>query len=277
MTHQLSITTDYCKDLGCPEPYLKKISKAGFTHVHWCHQWDTDFIYSKSEISQIAIWLKKYNLKVLDLHASDGKEKNWVSLTEHKRKIGVELVKNRIYMANKLSCGVIILHFQREPNKGSEKKKYWEVLYKSLDELQLYAKKYNVKIALENYENEDCCEIKKLLSEYNSDFLGLCYDSGHGNIGNGLKILEELRNRLISIHLHDNDGKTDEHKLLFSGTTDWDKLAQIIAGSSYKNCISMEVNMKNSNVSNESIFLSEAYENGLKFTKMVRGYSCGNL
>ena len=273
MVLQLSITTDYFKDTGNPEPYLKKISEAGFTHVHWCHEWNTDFIYSESEINKIITWLEKYNLKVLDLHASEGKENNWLSKDESCRTAGVELIKNRIYMANKLSCEVIILHFKREPSNKSEKQEYWDILHKSLNKLKPYAQKHNVKIALENYSNEDYKEIKKLFSEYDSNFLGLCYDSGHGNIGNGLKNFEKLKDRLISIHLHDNDGKTDQHKLLFSGTIDWNKLAKILAKSSYKKCISMEIRTINSNISNEAIFLSKAYATGLKFSKLIENYS----
>ena len=269
MVLALSITTDYFKDIGNPEPYLKKISEAGFTYIHWCHEWNTDFIYSESDINEIITLLEKYNLKVLDLHASEGKENNWISKNESLRIAGIKLVKNRIYMANKLSCDVIILHFKREPNNESKKLLYWDILHKSLNELKPYAKKHNVKIALENYCNEDSKEIKKLFSEYDSNFLGLCYDSGHGNIGDGLKMLEKLKDRLISIHLHDNDGKKDQHKLLFSGTVDWNKLAKILTKSSYEKCISMEVNMKNSNISNEASFLSKTHSTGLKFSKLL--------
>ena len=273
MKHQLSITTDYIKDTGSPEPYLKRISETNFSHVPWCHEWNTDYLYSESEISQITIWLKKYNLKILDIHASSGKEKDFLSPDEHIRKAGVELVKNRISMANKLSCDVIILHFQREPNIDSENKKYWRILYKTFDELTTHAKSHNVQIALENFQNEDCHEIKALLSKYGPDVLGLCYDSGHGNIGNGLKHLDELKNRLISIHLHDNDGKTDQHQLLFSGTVDWDRLAKIIALSSYDKCISTEIRMDGSGISDESLFLSKAHAAGLKFSEMMHKYS----
>ncbi|MCK5043614.1 sugar phosphate isomerase/epimerase [Candidatus Pacearchaeota archaeon] len=274
MVVELAITTDYFKDSGNPEPYLKKISEAGFTHVHWCFEWDTDYIYPKSEINKIITLLKKYNLKVLDLHASEGKENNWISQNEFIRTAGIKLIKNRVYMANKLSCGAIILHFKREPINEFEKQKYWDVLHKSLNELKPYALKYNVKIALENYKHEDCKEIKKLLSEYNSNFLGLCYDSGHGNIGDGINVLKELKDSLISIHLHDNNGKTDQHTFLFSGTVDWNELAKILAKSSYKKEISMEVNMRNSNMSDEKLFLSKAYSTGLKFSKLIETYSC---
>ncbi|MCG2717971.1 MAG: sugar phosphate isomerase/epimerase [Nanoarchaeota archaeon] len=273
MDLELSINTDYLEDIGDPKPSLKKISEAGFTYVHWCHEWDTDFIYSESEINRIITLLEKYNLKVLDLQASEGKKNNWVSKNESLRIAGIKLVKNRIYMANKLSCDVIVLHFKREPSNESEKQKYWDILHKSLNELKPYAQKHNVKIALENYGHEDCHEIKKLFSEYDSNFLGLCYDSGHGNMRDGLKTLEKLKDRLVCIHLHDNDGKTDQHKLLFSGTIDWNKLAKILVKSSYKKCISLEVSMENANILDETIFLSKAYATGLKFSKLVENYS----
>ena len=47
----LSITTDYAKDTGDPSPYLKRIADAGFSHIHWCHHWSTDFISPKEKIS----------------------------------------------------------------------------------------------------------------------------------------------------------------------------------------------------------------------------------
>ena len=75
----LSETTSYMKNSGSPEPYLRKIAEAGFSHVHWGHQWDTDFLYSKSEIDQIRTWLKECGLQMLNLHGSAGVEKKWDS------------------------------------------------------------------------------------------------------------------------------------------------------------------------------------------------------
>ena len=80
---QLSMTTDFVRDKGNPEPYLRRIADAGFSHVHWCHQWNTDFLYSRPEIEQIRAWLAGCGLQTLDLHASAGVEKNWASLLEH--------------------------------------------------------------------------------------------------------------------------------------------------------------------------------------------------
>ena len=45
----LSMTSDYVTETGCPEPYLRRIAEAGFSRVHWCHQWNTDFLYADCE------------------------------------------------------------------------------------------------------------------------------------------------------------------------------------------------------------------------------------
>ncbi len=271
MTLELSIATDYITDIGNPEPYLQKISKAGFTHVLWCHEFNTDHLYSDTEIDEISGWLNEYDLKILDLHASEGKEKYWLSSEAHKRKLGLELVKNRIDMANELSCDTIMLHFGHESDI-SHNKSYWSRLCSSLNELEPYAREQGVKIALENPKfHIDYDEIIKTFSEYQPDFLGFCYDSGHGNIEHDLPLLEALADRLISVHLNDNNGIASQHKLPFSGTVKWEELAGILARSSYNKCISMEVIMTNHpEITEEELFLSEAYQTGEKFTKMVQ-------
>jgi sugar phosphate isomerase/epimerase len=104
------MTTDYASDRGRPEPYLARIAAAGFTHVHWCHHWASDFVYNRPEIAQIRRWLADCGLAVLDIHASAGQEKRWGSKEEYERLAGVELVANRLEMAAELGAGSIVLH-----------------------------------------------------------------------------------------------------------------------------------------------------------------------
>ena len=56
----LSITADYLTSQGCPEPYLRRIAGAGFSHVHWAYHFNTDFTYSRYEVDRIEAWLKEY-------------------------------------------------------------------------------------------------------------------------------------------------------------------------------------------------------------------------
>ncbi|MBA4388020.1 MAG: hypothetical protein C0404_08570 [Verrucomicrobia bacterium] len=259
MIVQLSITTDYRADTGNPEPYLRRIADAGFTHVHWCHHWNTDFVYSMAEISRIGEWLSELGLKLLDLHGSVGPEKNWFSGREYERLAGVELVRNRIEMTARLGGDAVVMHTPNEP--GSDP------LRRSLDEIRGYAAERKVRLAIENGRFE---AIRPLLKEYGPEYVGICYDSGHGNMdAGGIDELRLVKDRLICIHLHDNDGTADQHKPLFSGSVHWPALARIVAESSYKKPVSMECSMRNAGFEEETAFLDHAFRTGARFARMV--------
>jgi len=262
---QLSITSDYCTDDGSPQPYLKRIAEAGFTHTHWCHEWCTDHLYTPSEIKQAQRWLEEYGLKLLNLHGSNGVKKNWSSILENERQAGVELVENRIRMTAELGGDVVIMH-TGSPAQGQETA-FWRQLRRSLDELEPVTRQAGVRIAV---ENGGWAIIASLIKEYPPDYVGICYDCGHGNYGDGnLELLDASKERLIAIHLHDNNGRSDQHNLPFTGTVDWEKLAGIIAASSYSKCVNLESCMKESGIRDESEFLARAFESGLRISQMV--------
>ncbi len=263
----LSITSDYAADTGCPEPYLRAIADHGFTHVHWCHHWNTDFLYADCEIEQIDKWMKEYGLKLTDLHASDGKEKRWYSPREYERQAGVELIKNRIAMTARLGADVIIMHQGAPPADEQGAATYWQQLFRSLDDLQPFARQHGVRIAI---ENGVFANIRRVFASYPADYVGLCYDCGHGNISkDGLDETDALKDRLLSLHLHDNDGNGDQHKPLFTGTVDWPRLATVIATSGYRKWVSMETSTRNAGFDDEGAFLDHVFETGTRFAAMV--------
>jgi len=267
----LAMTTDYAgMTKWSPGPYLRGIAEAGFSHVHWCHQWNTDFIYTEPEIGQIARWLDEYGLQLLDLHASHGVEKKWLSIFEYERLAGVELVKNRLDMTARLGGQAIVIHISYSVEEDREKDFSMLQLRRSLDALEPFAARCNVRIAI---ENGTFVRIHELLADYSPEFLGLCYDSGHGNVldgGSGLDHLDRCKGRLIALHLHDNDGTADQHNPIFSGTVDWPRLARIIAESSYDKCVSMESNMSGFAIRDEAEFLSLSFETGMRFQRMIQ-------
>jgi len=264
---ELSITTDYVSDHGDPSPCLRRIADAGFTHVHWCHQWSTDFAYSRYEIAQIKRWLREFGLKLLDLHGTTGREKNWASDIEWVRRSGVELARNRIAMTARLGAGVVVQHLNADTVTSPVRR--------SLDELQPYARRLGVRLAIENTGRFDV--LTAIFGLYGPDYIGLCYDSGHANLsgGGGAAALEPLRDRLIAVHLHDNDATGDQHKLPFMGSVDWQRLMPLIGSSAYRKCLSLEVSMPNSGFAEDAPFLQEAHRVGEKLVGMIGQQSSG--
>jgi sugar phosphate isomerase/epimerase len=266
----LSVATDYIKDAGDPGPYLRNIAEAGFSHIHWCHEWNTDYLYSKKSVGRIKRCMKAVGLKLLDLHASAGNKKNWGSAKDQVRCAGVELVRNRIAMAAELGADVIVLHVAAKHARDS-RERFFGHLCRSLDELRPFSRAHGVRIAIENMDKDNFVLIKKLFSEFEPDFLGLCYDSGHGNIdGRGLDLLKTVKSRLIALHLHDNNGKSDQHKIPFTGTIDWDRLAGIIRSSGYKKCPNLELRMASHGAVDEKVFLNKAFEAGRRLSGMIK-------
>lgn len=50
---KLAISTDFMgeqPELEQLHSILRKIADAGFTHIHWCHEWEGDYIYSSFEM-----------------------------------------------------------------------------------------------------------------------------------------------------------------------------------------------------------------------------------
>ena len=256
----LAITTDYVADHGDAAPYLRRIAAAGFSHVHWCHEWNTDFEYAPAAVAQIGRQLAECELKLLDLHGSAGQTRRWFAPVEAERLAGVALVRNRLAMTARLGGQTVIMHAHPA---------FLDPLRRSLDALQPVARQHGVRIAIEN--TPELATPRQLLCEYPPEFLGLCYDSGHGNLADrrGLDELATVTGRLIAVHLHDNNGTADQHHLPFTGTVDWPRLTRLIAQSSYRQCVSLEVVLRPPEHIAEVEFLARAVAAGQRLASLI--------
>lgn len=272
----LSMNSDYVIDSGNPEPYLRQMAAAGFTHVHWCHHWDGDYVYAPAEIDQIGRWLRESGLQLRDLHASEGTEKYWLSSTEYARLAGLDLIRNRIEMTAALGGEVIVLHLQPQPQMTLYQGAFWDRLRRSLDALHPLARQYGVRLAVENLLFDNYATIEQALTLYPPDFLGVCFDSGHANfVGGGLGFLQRVNERLLAIHLHDNDGQSDGHNFPFAGDIEWSVLARLLAVSSYQGPITLEVHLAGTGMSDEAAFLQQAVAAGERIAGMIHNEKSG--
>ena len=292
---KIAINTDYCGGVGNPVPRLKAIAEAGFTHLHWCHHWNTDFFYTAPELRTIKQAMQDFGLTLLDIHGSDGQEKCWYSTDETVRQAGLLLVRNRMEMFAELGgIGSLMMHipawrsnWTAEQVAQNQVEARTEALYRSLDELFPYCEKYNCPIAVENHASDTFEAINRLMKKYDTKWLGITYDSGHGNIreGRGLELLEPVKDRLMALHLNDNDHSGDLHQPAFYGNVDWQKVAELIDASGYqREMLSFELSMRYTPFMNQDLhivdqtleaqqaFLKDAYERGCKVARMTRRF-----
>jgi sugar phosphate isomerase/epimerase len=101
------------------------------------------------------------------------------------------------------------------------------------------AETLNINIAVENMESPQY--LAYIFSNIQSDRLGFCFDSGHHNLHSpDLDLLGLYGDKLMALHLHDNNGKEDMHALPFSGSIDWTKLSAKLKAVNYKGAVALE-------------------------------------
>lgn len=270
---ELGINTDFDREFETVEEIeesIRQIAEAGFTHMHWCYEWDGDYLYARSEMRQIRGWMDKYGLKAKSLHASKGSRrgadevnahyrKDYTSTVEDNRIAGVELIQNRVELAHILGASEIVLHMYL-PHKTFEKDPavkdiFYGQVFRSLDELEPFCRERGVRICVENlFEAPGEMQIEqfdRLFSRYPADFLGICLDTGHANLVWGADFVEKFagrfKDRLYSVHLHDNlgwgtqPGCNDAHMLPGECGIDWKPLMDVLRKSAYEQPWVLEV------------------------------------
>jgi sugar phosphate isomerase/epimerase len=259
----LGFNSDYRHWMGPPERSCAQISEAGFSHVHWCHHWTGDRFYTRAEVKKIGKILQRHRLELLDLHASAGIVAGVSSRIELRRRAGSALLQNRIKMCGDLGGGAVVLHV----TSGAA--------MKTLDEAAELCRRTGVRIALENLAVPGHAHLLgTLLDTYDADYIGLCYDTGHANLmcrrgGSEADILTSHPERLIALHLHDNEGVRDQHLLPFDGTIDWHDLVSALAGVNYTRPLCLECSYARQRYGTEHEFLAAAYRAAERLHSLV--------
>ena len=125
----------------------------------------------------------------------------------------------------------------------------------ALDKILPEAEACGVIVAIENIWTPNCQPdvLLDIKNEFPTEYLGLCYDSGHANLidknhvhcfnqtqNDWLKILkldevrwedralEKMLPHVVNCHLHDNDGSSDQHERIGTGNVDWKHIKSLL-------------------------------------------------
>ena len=110
-------------------------------------------------------------------------------------------------------------------------------------EIERYAER-GIQVVLENLVEPNPELMVELADRVGSEYFGLCLDVGHVNVFSELspaEWVERMGKRLFHVHLHDNNGKTDQHLPVGSGTIDFDSLFDALETHAPNVTVSLEV------------------------------------
>ena len=133
---------------------------------------------------------------------------------------------------------------------GVTKEEYFEINYNALKPLFSAMEKNNVNVLIENSTKANMGEkyffltgreMKEFIEYVNHPLLHACWDLGHANIeGHQYEDIMTLGDDLRAIHVHDNNGKGDEHVALFTGTVNIDEVINALIDIGYKGYFTFE-------------------------------------
>ena len=188
-----------------------------------------------------------YDIELL-LHAPSANT-NFIALSSFIRRASYEELKRTCEFAEKCEAKVVTFHIGWNPGFINAGKFYFDVsLYDKHNEKVLRNEMYkflkdldtNCILALENtvlIERGLESALNFLLE--NTD-LALTFDVGHNNIVRNEFFIKNF-NRVVNIHLHDNNGKRDEHLALGKGNVNLNEIPL----KSYKNYLTIETREEN--------------------------------
>lgn len=117
-----------------------------------------------------------------------------------------------------------------------------------------------VNVALENMRKPEY--LGYVFERINSNRLGFCFDSGHHNTySKNMDLLSMYGDKLMALHLHDNDESSDQHRMLFDGNIHWDSVMKKLSDIHYNGATALEImNMGYEHINNPIEFLGIAFE-----------------
>jgi sugar phosphate isomerase/epimerase len=217
--------------------WLQKVQQAGIPAVElFCARQHLDY-RDKSQVRELATFFRDSRLKLHSLHLPMYNDEysgrsgpaSVINITENTKSERVRMcdeIKRAIEIVEIIPCKYLVQHIGVLNEPFTERKV--ENAFTSLEELNIFARQRASEILLENIPNE--LSTAERLNHFNNITqlnLGYVFDTGHAHIGPGVAHeFELMKERIKSLHIHDNDGKEDKHlfpKLSKAGTIDWSK------------------------------------------------------
>jgi sugar phosphate isomerase/epimerase len=213
---------------------IKLIKEAGFDNVMlWWEDEDFPHFTDKKTFVTLA---QEFGLGIDNIHLPYEDCNLLWSDSASDRESYVNIIIKYLEGCKSAGAEKVVMH----TNRGSLTDVDYKNGYKSFEQIVNYAEAIKIKVAIENTKKFEYTEF--VLKEFDSKYLGFCYDSSHDFINGESKglILNKWKDKLFCVHLSDNDGTDDKHWLPKKGIVDFKTIVSTIKTTACDS-LSMEV------------------------------------
>jgi sugar phosphate isomerase/epimerase len=233
---------------------LLEIGAHGFERVE-VFATRTHFDYhNPASVADLQQWLAEAGLELHGVHAPIGESFSggrWgppLTLASADRDTRLKAVREAelaLQIARRLPFRTLVAHLglprTQQPTAADNSR---DAARRSIDELQQLAEPLGVAIAIELIPNElsRAGSLVHFVEEVLERQAGICLDFGHAHMdGDLVDAIETVSEHLLTTHVHDNRGRTDDHLVPFDGTIDWPSALTAIQKVGYDGALVLEI------------------------------------
>jgi sugar phosphate isomerase/epimerase len=193
---------------------------------------------SPQHIREIASWFHGNQTVFHSMHSPMHADAEWgrggpaLNIASRDRKTCIEAmdeIKRAIEVAEKAPFKFLVQHIGAGGEEFDEHK--FDAAMTSIEHLRAFAKPLGVRVLVENIPNElsTPARLVEFIHITHLDDVGVCFDTGHANLGEGVAAaFEQLKPLIRSTHVHDNRGDHDAHLWPGEGNIDWKQTMQLL-------------------------------------------------
>lgn len=210
------------------EDCFRAIRGAGFDVIELGINFEYFGWHTPNGIDRLKRMLSDADLLVHSLHSPINEllGRVWdLSAEDDLREMAIDMCKRGIDALNALGGGVLIVHPAGVRIVETEQETRFHRVAESLRNIMDYAVNEDVTVALENLFGTKTQLFWRIFREMGDTTLRYCFDTGHALLekteGTPIEKFVRLRDKIVSLHLQDNHGETDEHLMPGEGIFPW--------------------------------------------------------
>ncbi|MBT3382029.1 MAG: sugar phosphate isomerase/epimerase [Lentisphaerae bacterium] len=229
-------------------PHLPALDQAGVRHIELRRLSPHVNPASPSSVNQLKRALLDTGIALHSVHLPTEVTLAMFGADDVSRQRGVAAAKSVAETATTLGANVLVAHAGGPIRDGDNREKLIEASVEGLSDLCAFCGQLGLPVAIENTlpttprVGDTVPELVQLVQQFKGDHVGYCLDTSHANLsGNVTDAVSLVADRLLTLHVSDNDGHTDQHALPFDGTIDWPAFMQGLKRARYTGVFMMEV------------------------------------
>ena len=228
----LGLSTSMIPQNGFPDG-LALLAAAGpvWLEIHG-YTWEEFDFGDRALVGRTKRAMARHGLRLWSCHSPAYAPLDVASSDADLRARSCAVMEEAIEVSAELGARVFVCDAVRSYQDAEMRETRQPLYAESLRRLQRAADRTALRLAIENKPREwgpftTPEDFLRLVTEHGLTGLGACWDTGHGWIaGHPPHVACRLGTRLVSLHVHENDGRRDQHRMPETGTLPWRRFVE---------------------------------------------------